>query len=126
MDFLKRKKYFTMVLQDDLHDCWGELTTVNITEKSQAVGYQLLSEMDDVTSVSKYYRLQCFPIALLILRNLFTLLVNGSLFVAIWRGNRDLFHHILSSWRMTRRRKGGWRMMRVVNLTQQLPACFTI
>lgn len=40
-----------MVLEGDLHDCWGELTDVNITEKSQAVGYQLLSEMGNMTSV---------------------------------------------------------------------------
>lgn len=56
----KKKKYFTMVLQGDLHDCWGELTNVNITEKSQAVGYQLLSEMGDATSV--FMDFSAFPL----------------------------------------------------------------
>lgn len=49
-----------MVLQGDLHDCWGELTNVNITEKSQAVGYQLLSEMGDATSV--FMDFSAFPL----------------------------------------------------------------
>lgn len=75
LDFLRRK-YFTMVLQGDVHDCWGELINVNVTEKSQAVEYHLLSEMGDVTSVFMYHGLQCFLIALLIFRNLVTLLVN--------------------------------------------------
>lgn len=47
-----------------------------ITRKAHAVGYKPLSEMGDAIFVFKYYGLQCFPIALFILRSPVTLLVN--------------------------------------------------
>lgn len=47
-----------------------------ITGKAHAVGYKLLSEMGDAIFVFKYYGLQCFPIALFILRSPVTLPVN--------------------------------------------------
>lgn len=69
-----------MVLQGDLHDCWGKL----IDEYYRKIpGYLLLSEMGKVISVLMYYGLQYFPIALLTLRAPVTLLVNWSCLAAI-------------------------------------------